>query len=102
MSNNTSKEIVEQYQKINSEYQTLFTKMLEINEEKREHELIIENIKDLNPERRAWRLIGGILVEKTIGEINPELANNLQSVNFIRYQLYWKKLKNEQIKKKRK
>jgi prefoldin subunit 2 len=33
----------------------------------------VEVIKDLEPNRKCWRLVGGALVEKSVGEVLPSL-----------------------------
>ena len=60
---------------------------LDIEEEKREHNLVIEATKDLKGDRKCWRLIGGVLVEKTIDEVNASLKSSIEllektSINF--------------------
>lgn len=35
--------------------------------------LVIETIKDLEDDRKCWRMVNGVLFEKTKGEVVPEL-----------------------------
>ena len=42
--------------------------------------LVIEALKDVDPERRCLRMIGGVLVERTVKEVLPALINNHQQV----------------------
>ncbi len=48
------------------EYSDLFRTSLDIEDEKREHNLVIDSIKDLELTRKCWRLVGGVLVERTL------------------------------------
>jgi prefoldin subunit 2 len=52
------------------EYSELFRTSLDLDEEKKEHTLVIEAIKGLNEDRKCWRLVGGVLVEKKLGEVS--------------------------------
>lgn len=47
--------------------------MIKLEDEKRETILVLEAIKELDHTRRCWRSIGGVLVERTIGEVIPAL-----------------------------
>ena len=40
-------------------------------------------LKDVEGERRCFRLVGGVLVERTVKEILPALEHNREQVNFI-------------------
>lgn len=49
--------------------------------EKDEHKLVIDTLEKLEPDRRAFRLIGGILVEKPVGEALPAVKMNYEGVS---------------------
>ena len=53
---------------------------MEIEDEKKENELVLESIMKLEDNRKCWRLINGVLMEKTKVEVVPEIRvviNNL-------------------------
>jgi len=50
--------------------------------ERDEHKLVIEQLSTLESERKAFRLIGGILVEKTVGEALPAVEQNYEGVSY--------------------
>jgi len=61
----------------------LVQKLVELEDEKRENELVIESISKLEDTRKCWRLINGVLIEKTKLEVVPEMRiviNNLSNV----------------------
>jgi prefoldin subunit 2 len=60
------------------EYSELFRTTLDLEEEKREHTLVMEAIKDLEAERKCWRLVGGVLVERNLGEVMQSLRENIE------------------------
>lgn len=61
----------------------LVQKLVELEDEKRENELVIESISKLEDTRKCWRLVNGVLIEKTKVEVVPEMRvviNNLSAV----------------------
>merc|ERR1712142_24150 len=52
------------------------SKISEIELERKEHDLVIDTLKDLDEDRKCFRLIGDVLVERTVGEFLPALINN--------------------------
>jgi prefoldin subunit 2 len=42
--------------------------------------LVTEALKEVDPERKCYRLIGGVLVESTVKEVLPALESNKQMV----------------------
>lgn len=56
---------------------------MELEDEKKENELVLESIAKLEDTRKCWRLINGVLMEKTKLEVVPEMRvviNNLSSI----------------------
>lgn len=52
---------------------------MDVEEEVRENQLVIETIKHLENERKCWRLVGGVLVERTLGEVMTSLLEAVES-----------------------
>ncbi len=50
------------------------TKLQELEMELSEHELVIQQLTPLEPSRKAYRLVGGVLMERTVGEVLPLLT----------------------------
>jgi len=44
------------------------------------HRLVLDAFKKVEPTRKCFRLIGGVLVERTVQEIQPSLEENLVNV----------------------
>lgn len=42
--------------------------------------LVIETLKDMEPGRKCFRLVGGVLVERTVQEVLPALRSNAEKV----------------------
>jgi prefoldin subunit 2 len=56
---------------------------MELEDEKRENELVLDSISKLEDTRKIWRLVNGVLMEKTKVDVVPEMRiviNNLNQV----------------------
>lgn len=45
--------------------------------------LVIETLKDVTPERKCFRMVGGVLVERTVKDVLPALVNNKDQVKMF-------------------
>ena len=71
------------YKQLQQEAQLLVQKLMELEDEKRENELVLESISKLEDTRKIWRLVNGVLMEKTKLDVVPEMRiviNNLNAV----------------------
>ncbi|XP_058016744.1 prefoldin subunit 2 [Ahaetulla prasina] len=48
-----------------------------------EHKLVIETLREVDPTRKCFRMVGGVLVERTVKEVLPALENNKEQINKI-------------------
>lgn len=48
-----------------------------------EHSLVIETLKDVDPSRKCFRLVGGVLVERTVKEVLPALESHKEQISKI-------------------
>ena len=46
-------------------------KIVELQSEVSDHERVLETLKDVPQDRKCFRLIGGVLVERTVTEVTP-------------------------------
>lgn len=58
-------------------------KLMEIEDEKRENELVIDSISKLEDTRKCWRLINGVLMEKTKLDVIPEMRGVINNLNAV-------------------
>jgi prefoldin subunit 2 len=75
-----AQEILAKYRQMTSECQQITGKIGELNLEKDEHKLVDETLEKLEESRKAYRLIGGVLVETKVGEIAPLVKDNLNGI----------------------
>ncbi|CAH2047599.1 unnamed protein product, partial [Iphiclides podalirius] len=72
----TPEEIFAGFQNLRSEQRQLASKISELEMDLNEHKIVIETLKAVEKTRKCFRMIGGILVERTVGDVLPELENN--------------------------
>jgi|TARA_B110000967_G_scaffold191323_1_gene216874 prefoldin subunit 2 len=76
----SEKDVINTFQQLRQDASQLFTKINELENEKAEHVLVIDAIKDLDPKRKCFRLIGGVLVERTVEEVLPAVNKNKEGL----------------------
>ncbi|PSR92733.1 Prefoldin subunit like [Actinidia chinensis var. chinensis] len=84
------------YGAMKSEINQIYSKITELEMEVSEHSLVINAIKPLDPSRRCYRMIGGVLVERTIKEVLPAVQRNKEGLEEVVSRL------NEALEKKKK
>jgi hypothetical protein len=67
------------YRQMQSECQQIMGKIQELNLEKEEHKLVLDTLNKLDGGRTAYRLVGGVLVEKTCGTLHINVVHSLLS-----------------------
>jgi prefoldin subunit 2 len=73
--------ILQQYRDILSECQKIQGKISELEVDRAEHVLVEETLQPLDPSRRAFRLVGECLVERTVQDVLPTIAANRENVS---------------------
>jgi prefoldin subunit 2 len=73
--------ILSNYKAMTTECQNILSKITELNSERDEHKLVVETLSKLEPDRKAFRLIGGVLVERTVSEVLPAVSQNFERVS---------------------
>lgn len=61
--------------------------MMELEDEKKENELVLESIAKLEDGRKCWRLVNGVLVEKTKVDVVPEMRIHINNLNSVLKQI---------------
>ncbi|KAH8314709.1 hypothetical protein KR074_011445 [Drosophila pseudoananassae] len=68
--------IVAQFQQLRNEQRNLANSLNTLEMDLREHKTVIETLESADPERKCFRLIGGVLCERTVKEVLPQLVEN--------------------------
>lgn len=88
--------IANTYAAMRSELSQIYSKITELEMEVSEHSLVINAIQPLDQSRRCYRMIGGVLVERTIQEVLPAVRRNKEGLEEVIARL------NEALEKKKK
>ncbi|KAK8514858.1 hypothetical protein V6N13_121809 [Hibiscus sabdariffa] len=88
--------IANMYAAMRSELNQIYSKITELEMEVSEHSLVINAIQPLDSSRRCYRMIGGVLVERTVKEVLPAVQRNKEGLEEV---ISWL---NETLEKKKK
>lgn len=76
-------EILSTYRQMQSEMQGLIQNLTKCEMERNEHRLVEETLTPLDPDRRAFRLVGGVLVERTVREVLPTVKEHRANLDVV-------------------
>ncbi|KAF5736872.1 prefoldin subunit 2 [Tripterygium wilfordii] len=88
--------VANMYSAMRSELNQIYSKITELEMEASEHSLVMNAIQPLDPSRRCYRMIGGVLVERTVKEVLPAVQRNKEGIEEVIARL------NEALQKKKK
>merc|ERR1739848_404584 len=81
------REIADKFQSLCQEQRQFQQKVAELKQDRDEHAIVAKTLKKTPEDRRCWRLIGGVLCERTVGEVLPALETHLSNIDGIISQL---------------
>ena len=73
--------VIHQFNELIRESQSLANKISELELDCNEHKLVEETLGPLDPSRKAFRLVGEVLVERTVEEVLPSVKTNRENVS---------------------
>lgn len=76
----TEEQIIQQYNRLRQEQSAIMSRIAELENESHEHDLVATELRPLNKDRCCHRLVGGALVERTVGDVLPEIEENLSAI----------------------
>ncbi|GAA6000555.1 hypothetical protein JCM10207_004548 [Rhodosporidiobolus poonsookiae] len=82
----TEQEITNIVRQRQGELQGLVGKITELEREAEEHGLVIETLQDAyktEPDRKCFRLVGGVLVERTVKDVLPQLEHQFEQLKGV-------------------
>jgi prefoldin subunit 2 len=80
-------QVIEQFNGLRREADELWRRLNEVEAERQEHSLVLETLRPLDAERRCFRLVGGVLVQRSVAEAMPAVARNMESLEEVRPRL---------------
>ncbi|GAX27974.1 prefoldin subunit 2 [Fistulifera solaris] len=69
-------EVVQKFRQLLQQSQSLLQKIAELEMDRNEHKLVEDSLQPLDPQRKAYRLVGEMLVERTVQEVLPSIRTN--------------------------
>uniref|UniRef100_A0A673NLT8 Prefoldin subunit 2 n=1 Tax=Sinocyclocheilus rhinocerous TaxID=307959 RepID=A0A673NLT8_9TELE len=75
----SAEQVVATFQRMRQEQRSMASKAAELEMEINEHRCL----KEVDPTRKCFRLVGGVLVERTVKEVLPALENNKEQITKI-------------------
>ncbi|KAM5535478.1 hypothetical protein V8D89_010815 [Ganoderma adspersum] len=82
----SAQEIQQQYNRFQNDLQTLASKIGELEQEAEEHNLVLVTLDEAladEPDRKCFRLVGGVLVERTVKDVVPALKTNRDGIQKV-------------------
>lgn len=80
---NNERDIINRFQELKQELNTLASKYNDVDNQAQEHESVIKTLVPLDGNRKCFRLIGGVLVERTVAEVLPAVKNNNEQIRLV-------------------
>ncbi|KAJ8405386.1 hypothetical protein AAFF_G00318590 [Aldrovandia affinis] len=79
----SAEQVVAAFQRMRQEQRSMAAKTAELEMEINEHSLVIDTLREVDPSRKCYRLVGGVLVERTVKEVLPALEGNKEQISRI-------------------
>ncbi|KAH8676619.1 Prefoldin beta-like protein, partial [Tricladium varicosporioides] len=102
-------ELQQQYENYKNGLQQIASKIGDVEAEAEEHRLVLETLEPLPADRKCFRMINGVLVERTVRDVVPALQTNSEGLKKVLEELMkqyrgkqvemetWKKKNNIQV-----
>ena len=76
--------IVTGFQSLRDEQTQMVQKTQDLEMDLKEHDLVLSTLSTItDKQRRCYRMIGGVLIEHTVGEVVPALETNRAQINNV-------------------
>ncbi|KAF7989671.1 hypothetical protein HCN44_008345 [Aphidius gifuensis] len=72
----SNEDILAGFQSMRNDQRTMASKLTEMETELNEHKVVIDTLKNVDPKRKCYRMVGGILCEQVVDEVLPSLLLN--------------------------
>ncbi|KAH3700200.1 prefoldin subunit 2-like [Dreissena polymorpha] len=79
----SQEQVIAGFQELRQQQRQIVGKVSDIEMDMKEHELVIETLKEVDENRRCFRLVGGVLVERTVKDVLPALVNNKEQMGKV-------------------
>ncbi|ROT39782.1 Prefoldin beta-like protein [Sodiomyces alkalinus F11] len=99
-SSRKQQEMQNQYAVYKNTLQKIAQKIGDVEQEAEEHKLVLETLQPLSGDRKAFRLVNGVLMEQTVKDVLPALTTNSEGLRKVLEDLVKQyKTKQEELEK---
>lgn len=79
----SERDIINRFQELKQELNTLANKFSDVDNQAQEHDSVVKTLAPLDSNRKCFRLIGGVLVERTVAEVLPAVKSNGEQIRMV-------------------
>ena len=83
----TPSQVVAELQRVKASMSDAASKISGLEAERDEHQLVVDTLQPLDPKRKCFRLVSGILVERSVGDVLPAVSENIEGIRRVIGQL---------------
>lgn len=83
ISHKRQQELQTQYSNFKNNLQQIAQKIGDIEQETEEHKLVLETLAPLPLDRKCFRMINGVLIERTVKDVVPALKTNSEGLKKV-------------------
>ncbi|XP_053205680.1 prefoldin subunit 2-like [Panonychus citri] len=76
----TNEQILAGFNQLRQAQRSINNKIIELENDLNEHVLVIDALKAVDPSRKCFRSIGGVLVERNVKEVLPSVIENKEMI----------------------
>eukprot|EP00923_Selenidium_pygospionis_P009192 GHVN01015708.1.p1 GENE.GHVN01015708.1~~GHVN01015708.1.p1 ORF type:complete len:160 (+),score=35.99 GHVN01015708.1:37-480(+) len=73
-------QMIQEAQRLQKVKIAIINKVNDLEADKREHSLVLEAFQGIPEDRRCFRIVGGVMVERTVKEVRPVIAAHEKAV----------------------
>eukprot|EP00300_Choanocystis_sp_HF-7_P028496 c3417_g1_i1.p1 GENE.c3417_g1_i1~~c3417_g1_i1.p1 ORF type:complete len:161 (+),score=37.86 c3417_g1_i1:36-485(+) len=98
------REVVEHFGRLQDDVRNLYSKIAELEQDMREHDLVLTALSEVEDTRKCYRMIGDVLVERTAATVAPAVQKNragiLDVVDKLKQQMLVKETEIRDLQKR--
>ena len=79
----SQEQVVQKFNQLRQDQRLLVNKIAELEGEIAEHGSVLEALKDVEGDRKCFRMVGGVLAERTVKEVLPDLERNKAQIEVV-------------------
>jgi len=76
--------ILQEFNRLRQEQRMMASKISDLKVEESEHKLVVDALNDVKDVgRKCYQLVGGVLTERTVEQVRPNLINNNEKIKHL-------------------